>query len=85
MPHITDLGLSGYLGIDIDSELYGFIPYMSPEVLRKEESTKASDIYSMAMIMHQMTTGKRPFSDKPIDRYLALGICRGLRKFKILK
>jgi serine/threonine protein kinase len=84
-PYIADLGLSDYIGDDTTNRAYGFLPYMSPEVLRKEESTKASDIYSMAMIMHQMTTGKIPFFDKEKDQYLALAICRGLRKFNLKK
>ena len=35
--------------------------YMSPEQLRGEKVTAASDIYSMAVIAYEMVTGRRPF------------------------
>lgn len=39
----------------------GTLVYMSPEQLRCEEIKAASDIYSMAVVAHEMITGQRPF------------------------
>lgn len=40
----------------------GTLVYMSPEQLRGEEITPASDVYSMALIAYEMITGHRPFN-----------------------
>ena len=40
----------------------GTLRYMSPEQLRREPVTAASDIYSMAVIAYEMVTGRRPFN-----------------------
>lgn len=40
----------------------GTVKYMSPEQLRGQEVTPASDIYSMAVIAYEMVTGQRPFN-----------------------
>lgn len=39
----------------------GTIVYMSPEHLRGEKVTSASDIYSFGVIAYEMVTGRRPF------------------------
>lgn len=40
----------------------GTIMYMSPEHLRGEKITAASDIYSLGVIAYEMVTGRRPFN-----------------------
>jgi len=40
----------------------GTIVYMSPEQLRGEKVTAASDIYSFAVVAYEMLTGRRPFN-----------------------
>jgi serine/threonine protein kinase/Flp pilus assembly protein TadD len=40
---------------------YGTVAYSSPEQLQGEESTRASDIYSLGLIFYEMLTGQRPF------------------------
>lgn len=40
----------------------GTLVYMSPEQLRGERVTAASDIYSMALVAYEMVTGRRPFN-----------------------
>lgn len=40
----------------------GTLLYMSPEQLRGEDVTAASDIYSMSLIAYELVTGRRPFN-----------------------
>ena len=44
----------------------GTINYMSPEQLRGDRVTAASDIYSLGVIAYEMVTGRRPFQPKTI-------------------
>ncbi|GBB99173.1 hypothetical protein RclHR1_03440006 [Rhizophagus clarus] len=62
-----------------DNEVYGIIPYVSPEVLQGQKYTKASDIYSFGMIMWELMTGRKPFWDRNHDTDLIIEIFDGLR------
>ncbi|CAG8600267.1 20727_t:CDS:2 [Cetraspora pellucida] len=78
---IADFGLSRPAN-DLDSsehEICGIIPYIAPEVLEKKQYSYGSDIYSLGMIMWELTRGYRPFSDRNHDQYLILDICNGSR------
>jgi serine/threonine protein kinase len=46
----------------VDQAPIGTVLYMSPEQLRGEKLTAATDIYSMALIAYEMVTGRRPFN-----------------------
>jgi serine/threonine protein kinase len=48
----------------MDDPNIGTLPYMSPEQLRREEITAASDIFSMAVIAYELVTGRPPFDGK---------------------
>jgi serine/threonine protein kinase len=79
---IIDLGLCKPIDDLQDSdknEIYGVLPYMAPEILRKNPYTQASDIYSFAMIMWEFTSGTSPFNHKVHDHNLILDICDGNR------
>jgi serine/threonine protein kinase len=62
-----------------DSDIYGVLPYMAPEVLRRKPYTPASDIYSFSMIMWEFTSGIPPFKHKAHDCHFVLNICNGER------
>ncbi|RIB21688.1 kinase-like domain-containing protein [Gigaspora rosea] len=77
---ITDLGLSKSLKESaLKGEIYGVMPYIAPEILLGEKYTQAADIYSLGIIMTELSTGKRPFHGSPFNPGLALNICNGLR------
>jgi len=60
---ITDFGLAG--GVTLQSgELGGTPAYMAPELWRGGKASKASDIYSLGVILYEMVTGRRPFRQK---------------------
>jgi serine/threonine protein kinase len=76
---IADLGQSGPPYITLETDLYGVLPYIAPEVLRGNAYTQASDIYSLGMIMYELISGVLPFSNRAHDHALMLDICNGIR------
>jgi serine/threonine protein kinase len=69
---VTDFGLarnfslteSLLLPITASGAVIGTLSYMAPEQLEGKEVTPATDIYSLGLVMYEMFTGVRPFSDK---------------------
>lgn len=50
--------------------------YASPEQIRKEKITTASDVYSLGVLLYQLLTGQHPFSGKGRAPYeVAQAIC----------
>ncbi|GBB93848.1 hypothetical protein RclHR1_02240020 [Rhizophagus clarus] len=76
---ISDMGLCGEIGNTDETKLYGVVPYMAPEILRRKPYTQAADIYSLGMIMYFLATGRQPFAGRDHDHYLMLDICEGIR------
>ncbi|KAG9285196.1 hypothetical protein G9A89_004411 [Geosiphon pyriformis] len=62
-----------------EKKIYGVIPYIPPEVLRGEKFTTAGDIYSFAMLLWELSTGKPPFYDCNHDHILIMAILNGQR------
>jgi serine/threonine protein kinase len=50
----------------------GTLLYMSPEQLRGEDVTAASDIYSMGLIAYELVTGRRPFNPTSASQLLEM-------------
>ncbi|RHZ61709.1 hypothetical protein Glove_346g205 [Diversispora epigaea] len=65
--------------ISRESQIYGIIPYMAPELFKNQPYSYASDIYSLGMIMWQLTSGHRPFHDQEHGPKLILNILDGKR------
>ncbi|CAB4381977.1 unnamed protein product [Rhizophagus irregularis] len=79
---ITDFGLSQFINNSKTSDstnVCGILPYVAPEILEGEPYTEASDIYSLGIIMTELTTGKPPYGTVPHNDDLTLAICNGLR------
>src|SRR5688572_16461070 len=60
---ISDLGISKSAMESANDKIIGIISYIAPEILRRKECTKASDIYSFSMIMWELLTGRIPSYD----------------------
>ncbi|KAG9294395.1 hypothetical protein G9A89_001900 [Geosiphon pyriformis] len=54
--------------------IFGVASYIPPEVIRGEKFTTAGDIYSFAMLLWELSTGRPPFHDHPHDNTLILNI-----------
>jgi serine/threonine protein kinase len=76
---ISDLGFCGPADKPLNSIVYGNLPYIAPEVISGKETTFASDIYSIGMLMWEISSGKPPFSNFENDYDLALKIINGMR------
>ncbi|GBB99036.1 hypothetical protein RclHR1_00340027 [Rhizophagus clarus] len=75
-----DLGLSkSSLDDEKDDKVYGNIPYVAPEIFQGKMYTKASDIYSIGMIMWELMAGRKPFWNRDHDVELIIDIFDGLR------
>jgi serine/threonine protein kinase len=82
---IIDLGLCKPISNLQDSDIYGVLPYMAPEILRRKPYTPASDIYSFSIIMWEFTSDIPPFKHKAHDHHLALSICKGEERPEIIE
>ncbi|PKY57033.1 kinase-like protein [Rhizophagus irregularis] len=71
--YISDLGFCGPADKSQNS-IYGNLPYIAPEVISEKEYTFKSDIYSIAMLMWEISSGKPPFNNYEHDYYLAMNI-----------
>lgn len=82
---ILDFGLarlSGPVRIDPDSTgasgtisgtLSGTLLYMSPEILRGETASSASDVFSLGTLLYELWTGQHPFAgETPLDVFEAI-------------
>ncbi|RHZ77394.1 hypothetical protein Glove_180g74 [Diversispora epigaea] len=83
-PCITDLGLCRPADKQLDTdEIYGVLPYLGPEVIRGQTYTSASDVYSLGVIMWEISCAELPFGNRSHDINLVIDICKGERpKFK---
>jgi predicted Ser/Thr protein kinase len=63
---ITDFGLAGVAEQIQGAEVRSGTPaYMAPEQLAGKEVSVRSDIYSLGLVLYEIFTGKRAFSEKP--------------------
>ncbi|EXX53675.1 Cmk2p [Rhizophagus irregularis DAOM 197198w] len=75
--YVSDLGLCGPANIPLDS-IYGNLSYIAPEVIVEKKYSFASDIYSIGILMWEISSGPPPFINKH-DYDLAIKIINGMR------
>ena len=68
-----------FLTLDYLDQQVNKNPYIAPEVLNGEAYTSLSDIYSVGIVMAELSSGKPPFYNKKHNLSLLLDICNGLR------
>src|SRR6266498_962338 len=75
---ISDLGFCGPADKSSTS-IYGNLPYIAPEVINGKEYTFKSDIYSIAILMWEISSEQLPFIKHEHDYNLAMNIINGIR------
>ncbi|POG72798.1 kinase-like domain-containing protein [Rhizophagus irregularis DAOM 181602=DAOM 197198] len=82
---LADFGLSKKIAEESNSScntVFGVVPYIDPKCFnnRNHKLDKKSDIYSIGVIMWQISSGREPFCTEDYDIELALDILRGKRE-----
>ncbi|RIA87345.1 kinase-like domain-containing protein [Glomus cerebriforme] len=76
--YISDLGFCGPADKPLKS-IYGNLPFIAPEVISKNQYTFASDIYSLAILMWEISSEQPPFINYKHNYDLAINIINGMR------
>ncbi|POG62458.1 kinase-like domain-containing protein [Rhizophagus irregularis DAOM 181602=DAOM 197198] len=76
--NISDLGFCGPADKPLKSE-YGNLPYIAPEVIAGKVTTFKSDIYSIGILMWEISSGQPPFINYEHNYDLAMYIINGIR------
>ncbi|SRR6266540_109021 len=76
-----------YTVTKLHDSIFGNIPYIAPEILKaiktKQDShTKSSDIYSLGVLLWEISSGKSPFEDHN-DYTISTAILSGVREERI--
>jgi serine/threonine protein kinase len=85
---LADFGLSKRIeeSSNFRSKLFGIVPYVDPKSFSKHNQkysfNEKSDIYSVGVLLWEISSGKPPFykEGEPYDVSLALKILQGLRE-----
>ena len=73
--YLADFGLArlmGQPGITRTGIFLGTPDYASPEQAEREELDERSDIYSLGLVIYEMSTGQRPFTAKTSSEILRM-------------
>jgi len=80
-------------GSDYRTKVYGVIPYLDPNIFDTKKSeasynlTKKSDIYSLGMLLWELTSCSSPFNFESLDDFgkesITLDILEGKREIPV--
>ncbi|CAI2177807.1 19942_t:CDS:2 [Funneliformis geosporum] len=76
--HICDFGFCEPADKPLES-VYGNLPYVAPEVFNSKKYTFASDIYSIGILMWEISSGLPPFANLNHDYDHVMKIMNGMR------
>ncbi|MGE0712831.1 MAG: protein kinase [Planctomycetota bacterium] len=76
---ITDFGLAHQLALDesaakADGQFLGTAKYVAPEVVKGEEPTLKSDVFSLGILAYTMFTGESPFRARSKIEYVTANL-----------
>jgi serine/threonine protein kinase len=80
---LADFGLSKKIAESSNaSGIFGVVPYIDPKGLNDQnyKLNKQSDVYSIGVLLWQISSGCEPFKGKDYDVRLAVSIHNGLRE-----
>ena len=66
---LTDFGIARIqeeTNLTVAGQVFGTPSYMSPEQIRGDEIDSRSDLFSLGVMLHECTTGKKPFPGESI-------------------
>ena len=60
---LSDFGLSRRLDeiSNFGSNIFGTVPYIDPQLFRDQKANKKSDVYSVGVLLWEISSGKKPF------------------------
>ncbi|KAK9063272.1 hypothetical protein SSX86_017142 [Deinandra increscens subsp. villosa] len=67
-PIVSDFGLHAFLNLNAAEEMMELAAiegYKAPELIKMQDMSEATDIYSFGMILLELLTGKEPLNRKP--------------------
>jgi serine/threonine protein kinase len=89
---LADFGLSKKIeeSFNVQSKLFGMVTYIDPQKFNKKKDSnnqvliyklsKKSDVYSIGILLWEISSGRPPFYNKSHDADLAMEILQGLRE-----
>jgi serine/threonine protein kinase len=92
---LADFGLSKRIeeSSNLQSKLFGMVTYTDPQIFNRKRVNnnqiqtyslnKRSDIYSVGVLLWEISSGRPPFCNEPYDVALAMEILQGLRETPI--
>jgi len=83
---LADFGLSRKIA-EASSKIFGIIPYVDPKCFNNSKNQiqnykldKKSDVYSIGVLMWQISSGRKPFCEADYNVTLILAIVNGKRE-----